>query len=284
MAFSADELRVLRRALAEALRTAPDTTASTARAPRDASEVHDYLRLAEALEEAVHEGDRLRAFLLADLVLYRDALPGTAADYLERLAEALDRGYLPDPDDLAALRGLCRLPCTPAESYRREGMRRRCEELAERAVRDRLAGRPPGTRVQSDDRARLLALPGGRNRPRGLDVLVPAPAGEPGGVRAQRAKGEPGRRTPPGRAKPPARTPETGGEPERERTEEPAREPERERPAEPGRKAEPGRTAEPGREPGPAAPETDRRVPTPAEIWPPRRRGKTPPQERRAIV
>lgn len=163
MAFSADELRVLRRAIAEALLTAPHS--DQARQPGD---VHDYLRLAESLDEAVREAGRLRSFLLADLDRYRAALPGTAGDYLRRLNEALDSGYLPVPDDLAALRGLLRLPCSPAESRRREGIRRRCEALAEQAVRARLEGRrPPGR-----DRARLLALPGGRSP-------LPRPAAEP---------------------------------------------------------------------------------------------------------
>ena len=165
MAFSADELRVLRRALAEALVTAPDTTPVPDRAGhvpgrrRDMAQIQEYLRLAESVEEAVHEGGRLQSFLLADLSRYRDALPGTAVDYLERLAEALDAGYLPTPEDLAALRDLSRLPCTPTESYRREGMRRRCEDLAERAVRAKLEGRTPRTGPQIDARARLLAIP-----------------------------------------------------------------------------------------------------------------------------
>ena len=73
MAFSADELRVLRRALAEALLTAPHTESA-----RAAGDVQDYLRLAEALAEAEREGGRLRSFLLADLARYRAALPGTA--------------------------------------------------------------------------------------------------------------------------------------------------------------------------------------------------------------
>src|SRR5690348_9171828 len=180
MAFSADELRVLRRALAEALVTAPDTTPVPDRAGhvpgrrRDMAQIQEYLRLAESVEEAVHEGGRLRSFLLADLSRYRDALPGTAVDYLERLAEALDTGYLPMPEDLAALRDLSRLSCTPTESYRREEMRRRCEDLAERAVRAKLEGRTPRTGPQIDARARLLALPGGRAFARNaLDVLIP---------------------------------------------------------------------------------------------------------------
>jgi hypothetical protein len=75
MAFGAEELRVLRRALALALQ------------PRTASaeDVKDCLRLAESLDEAVREGVRLRAFLVADLARYRAALPGTTAGYLTLL-------------------------------------------------------------------------------------------------------------------------------------------------------------------------------------------------------
>ncbi|MEU6176034.1 hypothetical protein ABZ832_29515 [Streptantibioticus parmotrematis] len=250
MAFSADELRVLRRALADALRTAATTTtAADRRAPdalafpapardaaapfppipapaREPGTAREYRGLAAALDEAVREGARLRAFLLADLALYRDALPGTAADYLERLAEALDAGYLPAQDDLDALRSLERLPCGEAEAYRRDGLRRRCEELT---------GRPrsvPLGEGQPADRARLLTVPGGRVvRPAGpgaLDVLIPVPAS---GATARGARaGDP---VPPG----------------------PAPEPE---------------------------PDPDRRVPTPAELWPPRRRGAPEPGERTA--
>ncbi|GAA1920905.1 hypothetical protein GCM10009753_62250 [Streptantibioticus ferralitis] len=270
MAFSADELRVLRRALAEALLTAPSAALaerasaemprsrsaappvesarravrpSTAHAPtgtaREPGDVHEYLRLAEALDEAVRESDRLRSFLRADLARYREALPGTAADYLELLGEALDGGYLPTPEDLAALRELRRLPCGPAESYRREGMRRRCEDLAELAVRARLDRRTPRPRpaewgpARPADRKGLLALPGGRCEGGGpggrvLDVLIPVPAS--------------------GSARP---------------------------------ASDSGPIAEPPQPP--QSPEPERRVPTPAEIWPPRRRDTAPPQERRAI-
>ncbi|GGW40203.1 hypothetical protein ACIP4U_28240 [Streptomyces caelestis] len=96
MAFGVEELRVLRRALALALHP---TSAS-------ADDVQDCLRLAESLDEAMREGARLRAFLVADLGRYRAALPGTAAGYLTLLDEALGAGYRPHPDDLAALRAL----------------------------------------------------------------------------------------------------------------------------------------------------------------------------------
>lgn len=96
MAFGAEELRVLRRALALALHPSPAS----------ADDVQDCLHLADSLDEATRESARLRAFLLADLGRYRAALPGTAAGYLTLLEEALGAGYRPRPDDLAALRAL----------------------------------------------------------------------------------------------------------------------------------------------------------------------------------
>ncbi|WP_240483547.1 hypothetical protein, partial [Streptomyces pathocidini] len=102
MAFSADELRVLRRALAIALQPSPLPLG----ADRE-MEVQELFRLAEAVEEAVREGGRLRAFLLDDLARYRAALPGAALGYLERLKDVLSAGYAPAAADLAALRSLC---------------------------------------------------------------------------------------------------------------------------------------------------------------------------------
>lgn len=72
MAFGAEELRVLRRALALALH--PSLVS--------AEDLQDCLKLAESVDEAAREGARLRAFLVADLARYRAALPGTAAGYL----------------------------------------------------------------------------------------------------------------------------------------------------------------------------------------------------------
>ncbi len=148
MAFSADELRVLRRALAIALH--PSTA--------DDEDVSTCLRLAHSVDEAVHESARLRDFLLADLARYRAALPGTVAGYLPLLEEALGAGYQPVPDDLAALRAL-RGNAVAAD------LLARCRLLAERAVRAKLAGR----QVTADaaratvpaSRTRLHALPGG---------------------------------------------------------------------------------------------------------------------------
>ncbi|MEU0285309.1 hypothetical protein [Streptomyces sp. NPDC006147] len=96
LAFGAEELRVLRRALALAVHPSPAT----------ADDVQECLRLAASLDEARRESARLRAFLVADLGRYRAALPGTAAGYLALLEEALGAGYRPHPDDLAALRAL----------------------------------------------------------------------------------------------------------------------------------------------------------------------------------
>ncbi|MET7567825.1 hypothetical protein ABZT04_04895 [Streptomyces sp. NPDC005492] len=164
MAFGAEELRVLRRALALALQ------------PRTASaeDVQDCLRLAESLDEAVREGVRLRAFLVADLARYRAALPGTTAGYLTLLEEALGAGYHPDVDDLAALRALRGNPAAAT-------LLDRCLTLAEQDVRARLARRTtarPAPTVPAS-RTRLLALPGG------LCGGLPAPAGEPAAEQAK---------------------------------------------------------------------------------------------------
>src|SRR5262245_43736076 len=96
MAFGADELRVLRRALAAAAHPAPLAD----------EDVQACLSLAESVDEAVHEAGRLRAFLLADLARYRAALPGSVIGYLELLQDALALGCPPDADDLTALRAL----------------------------------------------------------------------------------------------------------------------------------------------------------------------------------
>jgi hypothetical protein len=148
MAFGAEELRVLRRALALALHPGPAS----------AEDVQDCLRLAESVDEAAHEGVRLRAFLVADLARYRAALPGTAAGFLTLLEEALSSGYRPSPDDLAALRALGGNPIAAA-------LLDRCLRHAERDVRARLgarvARRSPAAPTVPASRTRLLALPGG---------------------------------------------------------------------------------------------------------------------------
>ncbi|WP_328911418.1 hypothetical protein OG230_15850 [Streptomyces sp. NBC_00234] len=170
MAFSADELRVLRRVLAIALHPTP--------LPEE--DVQDCLRLAGAVDEAVGEAGRLRAFLLADLARYRNALPGSVSGYLELLQDAVAAGYDPRPDDLAALRALRGKPLAAA-------LLERCQVLAERSVRARLAGRAVPVTAPAP-RSRLLALPGGLaaakepDRPKAppAPARPPAPAERPG--------------------------------------------------------------------------------------------------------
>ncbi|MEU9669018.1 hypothetical protein AB0E25_26125 [Streptomyces bobili] len=150
MAFGAEELRVLRRALALALHPGPASS-------EDVQHCH---RLAESLDEAMREAARLRAFLVSDLVRYRAALPGTAAGYLALLEEVLAAGHRPEADDLAALRALRGNPTAAA-------LLDRCQTLAEQDVRARLARRTARRAVVPTpavpaSRTRLLALPGGR--------------------------------------------------------------------------------------------------------------------------
>ncbi|POX55675.1 hypothetical protein C3489_08780 [Streptomyces sp. Ru71] len=169
MAFGVEELRVLRRALALALNPAPAS----------AEDVQDCLRLAESLDEAMREGARLRAFLVADLGRYRAALPGTAAGYLTLLDEALGAGYRPDPDDLAALRALRGNPVAAA-------LLDRCQAMAEQDVRARLARGTAAREAAAGAvptvpacRTRLLALPGGRTAADDLaDAAVAAGDGD----------------------------------------------------------------------------------------------------------
>ncbi|MBO0517850.1 hypothetical protein J0695_39845, partial [Streptomyces beijiangensis] len=128
-------LRVLRRALAIALNPT---------APVADDEKQDCLRLADSVDDVIHEAGRLRTFLLADLARYRDALPGSAPGYTELLQDALAAGYDPRPDDLAALRTLRGTQTGAA-------LLRRCQSLAEQSVRARLAGRTaaaPGPRTR----------------------------------------------------------------------------------------------------------------------------------------
>ncbi|MGW1722229.1 hypothetical protein ACWCQK_04720 [Streptomyces sp. NPDC002306] len=186
MAFGAEELRVLRRALALALNPAPAS----------AEDVQDCLRVAESLDEAMREGARLRAFLVADLARYRAALPGTTAGYFTLLEEALGAGYRPDPDDLAALRALRGNPVAAV-------LLDRCRTLAEQDVRARLARgaarrsaaasqelsaaprHVPSAATVPASRTRLLALPGGRcgdsvgGLPWGAEAAADGPADKP---------------------------------------------------------------------------------------------------------
>ncbi|GAA4993030.1 hypothetical protein [Streptomyces siamensis] len=197
MAFGAEELRVLRRALALALQPSPAS----------AEDVQDCLRLAESVDEAAREGARLRAFLLADLGRYRSALPGSVAGYLALLEEVLVAGYRPVPDDLAALRALRGNPAAAA-------LLDRCRTLAEQDVRTRLAGRAAAVVPQS--RTRLLALPGGRaadepaKKPAERPAAAPKPQSPDRSPRPDRPIPTPGEVFPPRRkpTPPPANPPQ----------------------------------------------------------------------------
>ncbi|MEU9416113.1 hypothetical protein [Streptomyces sp. NPDC048272] len=187
MAFSADELHVLRRTLAHALQSST--------APLRAAEVHACLRLAASVDDAVAEAGRLRDFLLADLARYRGALPGGLPGYLELLQDALAAGYEPVPDDLAALRALRAHPLAAA-------VLERAQAVAERSVRRRLRSAPA-------PRTRLLALAGGREDERGGEpgpAPTPAPEEQP---RPERERPIPT----PGEVFPPRRKPAAPGRP-----------------------------------------------------------------------
>ncbi|MFF0203101.1 hypothetical protein [Streptomyces sp. NPDC005017] len=208
MAFGAEELRVLRRALALALHPGPASA-------QDVQECH---RLAESLDEAMREGARLRAFLVADLARYREALPGTAAGYLTLLEEVLGAGHRPEPDDLAALRALRGNPVAAA-------LLARCQRLAEQDVRARLARRTAARTVASPvpavpaSRTRLLALPGGLAGPFDAEEEPEGRPGEqPGGPRPEKpAAPEPARRPipTPGEVFPRRRPPQPPADPPR---------------------------------------------------------------------
>ncbi|AKZ57229.1 hypothetical protein SAM23877_4184 [Streptomyces ambofaciens ATCC 23877] len=169
MAFGAQELRVLRRALALALNPSPVT----------AEEAQDCLRLAESLDEAMRESARLRAFLVADLARYRAALPGTATGYLTLLDEALSAGHRPDADDLAAL-GALRGNATAA------ALLDRCRPPRARAGTATTATTTTATGVTTTAptvvlpaaRTRLHALPGGQ-QPEKKPAQKPAPRPAP---------------------------------------------------------------------------------------------------------
>ncbi|MFJ2173697.1 hypothetical protein ACIOHE_12395 [Streptomyces sp. NPDC087851] len=183
MAFGADELCVLRRALAAALHPAP--------LPRE--DVQDCLRLAESVDEAVREAGRMRAFLVADLARYRQALPGSVTGYLELLQDALATGYPPGPDDLAALRALRGNPAAAA-------LLDHCRRLAERSVRARFAGPAADHRTvpaAPAPRTRLLALPGGRAADKPAhEPRKPARPAEPAEPARPREPAEPRRPAP----------------------------------------------------------------------------------------
>ncbi len=214
MAFSADELRVLRRALAIALH--PHAVPGRP-GPERAAEVRDCFRLAEAVDEAVLESGRLRAFLRADLARYRAALPGAASGYAERLQDALAAGYRPRAEDLDALRALSAAPSAGSSGAAYRALLRRCELASGRAgAADRTACAVPAARIRLR-RTPLLALPGGRppagasaSRPGQKPGQKPAekPAGKPGGEPGKPSAPSPGRPIPtPGEVFPPRRKP-----------------------------------------------------------------------------
>ncbi|WP_432156017.1 MULTISPECIES: hypothetical protein [unclassified Streptomyces] len=264
MAFGAEELRVLRRALALALHPGPAST----------EDVQDCLRLADSLDEAMREGARLRAFLVADLARYRAALPGTAAGYLTLLEEVLDTGHHPGPDDLAALRAL-RGNSVAAT------LLTRCQILAERDLRARLDRRTP-RRPTSPPTVPAPAAPFPAGPGRAVPAAhVPAPAVVPATVaaappvRSAVAHTVPGSRAgtsgsrvrllalPGGRGDGTTADPRAG-----EEKKEPAKKPPRPAPR-------PG----PGTGPAePAGPKPTRRpIPTPGEVFPRRKPGPQSP-------
>ncbi|MEU7721886.1 hypothetical protein [Streptomyces tibetensis] len=171
MAFGVEELRVLRRALALALHPTPAS----------ADDVQDCLRLAESLDEALREGARLRAFLVADLGRYRAALPGTAAGYLALLDEALGTGYRPLPDDLAALHALRGHPAAAALLDRCTPAPRADAPAPMPAAPAPAAAVVPGSRSRTPSRSRLLAIPGGRRAPEDVseDAAADGPEKQP---------------------------------------------------------------------------------------------------------
>ncbi|MEU1464610.1 hypothetical protein ABZ467_28675 [Streptomyces sp. NPDC005727] len=214
MAFGAQELRVLRRALALALHPGRAS----------AEDVKDCFRLAASLDEAMREAARLRAFLVADLDRYRAALPGTAAGYLALLEEVLGAGYRPVPDDLAALGALRGNPKGAA-------LLERCRSLAEQDVRARFAqgARKVPAPAVPPSRTRLLALTGGagevgaraaEGREKPAQKPAPKPGQAPPGRPAERPAGEPAPKRPvptPGEVFPRRKPPTPPADPEQSR-------------------------------------------------------------------
>lgn len=183
MAFGAAELRVLRRALALALHPGQSS----------AEDVQDCHRLAESLDEAMHEGARLRAFLVADLARYRAALPGTAAGYLTLLEEAMRAGHRPHPDDLAALRAL------------------RGNPRAAALLDDRQAAAPLTARIPAS-RSHLHALPGGLANP--ASALAPhADAEDPAATPERKPEKQPTEKPAPPSPAAPGSTPKPARRP-----------------------------------------------------------------------
>jgi hypothetical protein len=258
MAFGVEELRVLRRALALALEPRPAS----------AEDVRDCLRLAESLDEAIREGARLRAFLVADLARYRHALPGTATGYVALLAEALGAGYEPGPDDLAALRALRGNPAAAA-------LLRRCGTLPGQQGHAHLSG---VSAHPSEPIAPLppAVAPGGRAtrppvaRPTAVEPSATAPAAR--AVPASRSPLPASRSAFPASPRPlPGGLPAARGSGSGDSGEDPGKKPApkpAERPA----------PAQPRPAPAPGTPKPARRpIPTPGEVFP--RRKPTPPSK-----
>ncbi|MCA6092336.1 hypothetical protein LE181_09200 [Streptomyces sp. SCA3-4] len=283
MAFSADELRVLRRALDIAVR--PESVPSRPGPAREA-EVRACLRLARAVDEAGREGARLRAFLLTDLVRHREALPGAASGYVQRLRDALADGYRPGADDLAALRSLCGPTVGEgAEAGRRRALLARCEHLAEQAARARLAARAAD--AAPTDRPEAGRREAGHFEA-GRSEAGRSEAGRPEADRPEPGRPEAGRSEPgcseagcseAGRSEP--------GRPETDRPEAGRPEPARTRlmalpggctagpDPKPGDKpAQPPAAPQP--KPKPSSPRPERPIPTPGEVFPPRRKPAQP--------
>ncbi|MFF9122837.1 hypothetical protein ACF09J_05970 [Streptomyces sp. NPDC014889] len=181
MAFGAEELLVLRRALALALQPRPAS----------AEDVQDCRRLAESLDEAMHEGLRLRAFLVADLARYRAALPGTVSGYLALLAECLNAGHRPTPDDLSALAALSGNPTAAS-------LLRHCGTLVPPVAPPRIAHPVPAAREAPAERP-VVMVPASRGA---LQAVVGGQDAQPedGGDEkpAQKPAAKPGERPAPG--------------------------------------------------------------------------------------
>lgn len=146
LAFGMPEVRLLRRALRIAMKSDPGPGAAADPAASDASDASDaptasaFWLLDRAIAEAEAERDRLRAFHLAELDLQRRAVPGSAATYLSALSRAVDAyAHIPTAADLAALRAIADLPCSPRERTRRDTLLAYCTDLADRALDARLA-------------------------------------------------------------------------------------------------------------------------------------------------
>ncbi len=234
--FGAEELRVLRRALALALQPSPAS----------AQDVQECLRLAESVDEATREGARLRAFLLADLARYRAALPGTVAGFLTLLEEALGADYHPVLDDLTALSALRGNPVAAA-------LLDRCRVLAEQDVRTRLSLHSvPASRTHP--RTRLTALPGG---------LTPVAPGEVGAGVAVDAADAVDPANPADSASAAVTAAVDAADVVAAVTVTAATE-------EPGRKPAEKPADDPASRPGPRSPRRDRPIPTPGEVFPPK--------------